>query len=63
MFKKNNKPKKPDSLEEKVDNLWDMVHNHLWSKMTYLDWKVTFLTVLVAAHTDISAYLEEFGFS
>ena len=46
MFGRNKKPKKPETLEEQVEALWNTVHNHLWSKVNLLDWKLNFLVLL-----------------
>lgn len=40
-------PIKPKTQKEQVDSLWDFVHNHLWSRLTFLDWQVKFLIALV----------------
>ena len=40
---------KPKGQKAQVDALWDMVTNHMWTKLTFLDWKVNFLVILVIA--------------
>jgi len=49
MFGRNKRPEKPETIEEQVAMLWDSVHNHLWTKVAMLDWKLNFLVVLVIA--------------
>lgn len=44
--KKLNKPETP---EEQIDALWTFVHNHLWTKVTFLDWKMNFMVAIVLA--------------
>jgi len=37
---------KPEGHQEQLDALWDIVTNHIWTKLTYLDWQVKFLVLL-----------------
>lgn len=40
-------PTKPKTQKAQIDTLWDFVHNHLWSRLTFLGWQVNFLIALV----------------
>lgn len=40
--------KKPETLEGKVDSLWEVVHNHVLTQLTVLDIEVKFILVFVA---------------
>lgn len=43
------KLEKPKGHKEQLDMLWDVVTNHMWTKLSFLDWKVNFLMLLVIA--------------
>jgi len=40
---------KPTGHRQQLDALWDIVTNHMWTKLTFLDWQVKFLVLLVIA--------------
>lgn len=44
----DNCPEKPKTQREQVDTLWDIVANHLWHKMYWLDIKLNFLLAFIA---------------
>ena len=46
-MKKNLMDEKPETQEEQISVLWDTVHNCVLTKLSYLDWQVKFLIVLV----------------
>ena len=44
----NEMPKKPKSLEDQIDTLWDIVANHILSRLHWQDIKLNFIMGLVA---------------
>ena len=43
------KPKisKPETQKAQIDSLWATVHNHVLTRLSYLDWQIKFLIALV----------------
>ena len=45
-MKKPNR-EKPKTTKAQVAALWDLTHNHVLTRLAYLDWQIKFLIVLV----------------
>jgi len=47
-FIKNHLPVKPKGASKQIDCLWDIVTNHVWTRLLWQDIKINFVLVLLS---------------
>ena len=56
-MKSNKQLQKPESLEEKVDLIWEAAFNHIPTQINWLNLKLTFILTFVALILGLLTFL------